>query len=343
MSEEPIDFVITWVDGNNPEWKELKQKYLTNDDKFDSRARRYRDWNNLRYLLRGIEKNASWANHIYLVTPGHFPSWLNTENGKITVINQNDIVDEQYVPTFNNCAVELFLHKIPGLAENFVYMNDDMFIINKVSPSDYFFDGLPRDTVGLCPNQAIYSADGKGVYGIAVMNTRLVAKHFNKAEVLHNSGAKLLDLRNGSDLIKTIFMIPFNGLTGFSDVHTAYSYKKSTFKEVWEKAENDLRETCKYRFRGEFNVAHWCMRYWQICSGKFNVRSRRFSEFFDIHEFKDANKAVICINKRKKKMICINDNIDNDEQFEEIKDSINDAFLNIFPQKCSFEKEEKRS
>ena len=85
------------------------------------------------------------------------------------------------------------------------------------------------------------------------------------------------------------------------------------------------------------------MRYWQICSGKFNVRSRRFSEFFDIHEFKDANKAVICINKRKKKMICINDNIDNDEQFEEIKDSINDAFLNIFPQKCSFEKEEKRS
>lgn len=337
MESKKIDFVISWVDGNNEEWQDLRKQYKKEETGSDARKRRYRDWNNLHFLFRGIEKYANWVNHIYLVTPGHYPNWLNKNNDKITVIDQNTIVDKEYIPTFNNCAVELFIYKIPNLSEQFVYLNDDMFILKKIYPEDFFRDELPCDTVGLCPTQAIYSEDGKGVYGIAVMNTRLVAKHFDKKSILKNSRRKLFDIRNGSEIIKTICMLPFDGITGFSDVHTAYSFLRSTYEEVWSKAEDDLRDTCTYRFRGEFNVAHWCMRYWQICTGKFAVRSRKFSRFYDLHKAGDESIVEKCIRKHKRKMICINDNVDCEEDFPKMCTRINSAFNDIFPEKSSFE------
>ena len=55
---KPIDFVIIWVDGNDSEWKAEKDKY---DDAPKTHANsevRFRDWDNLRYWFRGVEKFA---------------------------------------------------------------------------------------------------------------------------------------------------------------------------------------------------------------------------------------------------------------------------------------------
>ena len=56
---------------------------------------------------------------------------------------------EKYLPTFNANTIELNLHRIEGLAEQFVYFNDDMFITDHVKPEDFFRDGHPMDTYGL--------------------------------------------------------------------------------------------------------------------------------------------------------------------------------------------------
>lgn len=40
----------------------------------------------LRYSLRSIEKYAPWVNHIYLVTNGQIPYWLNTSHPRLSVI-----------------------------------------------------------------------------------------------------------------------------------------------------------------------------------------------------------------------------------------------------------------
>ena len=58
---QDIDFVITWVDGNDLEWKREKAARLGNTDmdisvNADDRKERYRDWDNLRYWFRGMEK-----------------------------------------------------------------------------------------------------------------------------------------------------------------------------------------------------------------------------------------------------------------------------------------------
>ena len=235
MSDK-IDFVISWVDGNDPEWREKKNKALgiTDERKVDARNRRFRDWDNLIYLFRGISKYTPWVNHIYLVTPGQCPKWLNTNNPKITVVNQDDLFEDKSVlPTFNNCAVELMLHKIPGLSEQFVYMNDDMFILAPTPETDFFRNGLPCATISFSPALASFSEEGKGIYGIVTANTKIVAKHFKKREVLKANWKKYFDPRNGREIIKTLCCLPFGALVGFGDnMHIAYSFLKSTYEEV---------------------------------------------------------------------------------------------------------------
>ena len=60
---QDIDFVITWVDGNDLEWKREKAARLGHTDmdisvNADDRKERYRDWDNLRYWFRGVEKSS---------------------------------------------------------------------------------------------------------------------------------------------------------------------------------------------------------------------------------------------------------------------------------------------
>lgn len=49
-----IDFVITWVDSNDPVWQKEFKSYLPQDHRMnDIRTERYRNWDNLRYWFRG--------------------------------------------------------------------------------------------------------------------------------------------------------------------------------------------------------------------------------------------------------------------------------------------------
>ena len=49
--------------------------------------------------------------------------------------------DTSVLPTHNSHAVESQLHRIPGIAEHFLYSNDDMFFGRPVSPSLFFSPG----------------------------------------------------------------------------------------------------------------------------------------------------------------------------------------------------------
>ena len=83
---EPIDFVITWVDGTDPAWRAEKQHYSP-DAVSDDQEVRYRDWELLRYWFRGVEKFAPWVRTIHFVTWGHLPDLLNVENPKLHIVN----------------------------------------------------------------------------------------------------------------------------------------------------------------------------------------------------------------------------------------------------------------
>ncbi len=139
-----IDFVLLWVDGSDLRWLEEKNRYSDSGGivSASQSAARYRDWDNLQYWFRGVEKFAPWVNKIYFITWGHTPSWLNKAHPKLKIVNHRDFIPEEYLPTFNSNAIELNLHRIDGLSEHFVAFNDDMFIIDHVEARDFFIERI---------------------------------------------------------------------------------------------------------------------------------------------------------------------------------------------------------
>ena len=152
-SMDKIDVVYTWCDGEDPLFKQeridtLKRNGLPYVEKAQGAARFF-DNDELKYSLRSIEKYMPWVNHIYVVTNKQRPKWL-ANNPKISIIDHREIIPNDLLPTFNSVMIEMYLHKIPGLSEKYIYFNDDMFVNAPLSP-DFFFEN-DKPIVRLTPD-----------------------------------------------------------------------------------------------------------------------------------------------------------------------------------------------
>jgi UDP-N-acetylglucosamine-lysosomal-enzyme len=168
LAHEPIDIVYTWVNGSDPRflkskdyWKEiwagkktmpeLEIANYTNStnssnsslnvhdpaNEFAS-ASRYRDNNELRYSLRSLVKHAPWIRHVYIVTNGQIPHWLDLSYERVTLVPHADIYTNQsHLPVFSSPSIESHMHLIPGLSKRFIYFNDDVFLGAETWPDDF--------------------------------------------------------------------------------------------------------------------------------------------------------------------------------------------------------------
>jgi len=128
------------ISGKSPTFKEASFVWDLTDYRHseDISASRFEDNDELRYSLRSVEKHAPWVRHIFIVTNGQIPSWLNLDDERITVVTHSDIfVNKSHLPTFSSPAIESHLHRIPGLSEWFIYMNDDVLFGRDVWPDDF--------------------------------------------------------------------------------------------------------------------------------------------------------------------------------------------------------------
>ena len=139
---DKIDFVILWVDGNDSKWKRRRAFFSPEEKDNGSTENRFRDWGLLRYWFRGAECFAPWVNRIFFVTDGQIPPWLNREHPRLRIVSHEEYIPPQYLPTFNSNVIELWLHRIPELAEQFVLFNDDMYLIAPVASEDFFKRGF---------------------------------------------------------------------------------------------------------------------------------------------------------------------------------------------------------
>ena len=120
---QDIDIVITWVDMNDPAWKEEFNKYSHNPANEENGVidARFRDYGFLKYWFRGVEKFTPWVRKIHFVTSGQKPEWLDTKNAKLNLVDHKDFIPSEFLPTYNSVVIERYMHKIPGLSEKFVY------------------------------------------------------------------------------------------------------------------------------------------------------------------------------------------------------------------------------
>ena len=326
-----IDIVLCWVDNNDPQWQFEYCKYSNLTTDFSNNVR-FRDWDNLRYLFRGIEKFAPWVNKVHFITCGHKPEWLNLNAPKLNFIKHSDYIPERFLPTFNSHTIELNYHRIKDLSDKFIYFNDDTFLINDVAKERFFVNDLPCD---IAESNAITPCNGN-IYHILCNNINLINRYFSKRDVISKNMNKWFSLEYIKSWYRTIVLLPWNNFTGFVDPHLPNSYLKSTFEKLWMLEPEVLEQTCSSRFRDNTNVNQYLMRYWRLCSGEFvpyNVY--KDSAFIPIC---DANVAMISdiIANQKKSIVCLNDT--NDVDFNKAKKMINKSFDRILPEKCSFEK-----
>lgn len=138
----PVDLVYTWVDGSDPVYLESRAwwvKKLGLNSPVSMNPIRFTDHNELKLSLRSAEAFLPWVRTVFIVTNAQVPQWLDTQHPKIKVVDAASLFpNPDYAPTFNSHAIEFQLHRIPGLSENFIYCNDDMFFGRPCSKSDFF-------------------------------------------------------------------------------------------------------------------------------------------------------------------------------------------------------------
>ncbi|MGX8712801.1 MAG: Stealth CR1 domain-containing protein [bacterium] len=331
-SNQPIDIVIPWVDGSDPEWqREFKKYSFQAMGRDDNSEIRYRDWDNLQYLFRGIEKFTPWVRKVHFITTGQKPKWLNLDAPKLHFVKHEDFIPKEWLPTFSVRPIELNLHRIEELSEQFIYFNDDYFLLKPVKKERFFRGGLPCDMAMLDTLNT-----GSSRSHVILNNVIFANRHFNKNKVIKSNTMKWLNPIYGTQMLRTLALMSFSSFPGFRNHHMPQAYLKSTFQKVWAEEKELLEEVSSHRFRDITDVNQYVFRYWQLLSGQFvpiNIvnDSYRFRTSED-----EIDKLVAAIKGQKRKVLVTYDS-ENISDFEALKNRINQAFEEILPDKSSFE------
>lgn len=330
---EKIDFVVTWVDGNDEKWKKQKEKYAPiGGGEAHVGVARYRDWDLMRYWFRGVDKFAPWVNNVFFVTCGQVPEWLNIRHPKLKLVSHEEYMPKDALPTFNSNAIELKIHEIKGLSEQFVLFNDDMFLIDHIEPTMFFYNGLPCDYASLDYIQP------RSDFWHAVLNDMiLINNNFSLKKCMTENRKIWLSLKDIRSSLRTIRLsYRRKYFCGIKSYHNAIPYLKSEFDAMWERFPEKLNKTVHHKFRCNEDNMHWLIRYWRLASGQFYPRSQRYSVLKSVICDKDVSHVTEIITHQKKKEICINDDYKG-EKFETMKRILQDAFTTILPEPSSFE------
>lgn len=327
-----IDFVVTWVDMDDPTWKTDFAKHSGKIDnlKNEMTEARFRDHGLLRYWFRGLEKFAPWVRKVHFVTCGQKPEWLNIDHPKLQLVNHSDYIPSQYLPVFNSTLIESYIHRIPDLAEHFVYFNDDFFIINHLTQERFFTNGLPNDIAAFRHNSGI------GLWSKTLKNNiRLINERFDKREVLSRDHDKWFHPSYGKRSRLTRLLKPYGKFITLITPHNAQPFLKSTFEEVWDYAGKQLTAVSVNRFRNTSDYTPELFRTWQICRSNFNP----YNTYKDTKMFPlilKSKQAVRAIEEQQYKLICLNDN-GHIRNYEAVMEQLNKAFQTILPEKSDFE------
>ena len=334
---EEIDFVVSWVDGNDPAWQKKRNQYRNNKEE-DFRVERYRDWGLLKYWFRGVESFAPWVRKIHFICDQDPPDWLNLNHPKLHIVYHKDYIPEEYLPTFSSHPIELNCFRIPELSDKFVYFCDDMYVIQRMKPSDFFRKGLPVDCAALNPlpsNALSPDSNDKRIFYIPLNDTEYLNREFDFRTCIRKNPGKWYNIQYGNYLIRNIVLSFYSRFVGFFVFHLGQPYLKSSFEEAWRNNADILDETCRHHFRDDHDVSQSFIRYRQLAEGNFIPGKPINHAVFHISE--NNQQIVSTIRNQKFPMICLNDGAVPEESFESIKAELIESFDSILPHKSEFE------
>ncbi|MGL4543561.1 MAG: Stealth CR1 domain-containing protein [Polymorphobacter sp.] len=231
-----IDAVITWVDGADPLHRRKRERHMAPGGVAlhanGINPHRWACADELGYCLRSIANNAPWINRIWIVTDAQQPDLAAVPaavRAKIAIVDHRALFagHEALLPTFNSLAIESLIWRIPGLAEQFIYFNDDVFLTAPLAPGDVFAGGKPV-LRGKWVDQSRLSADTAARADPALLNA------FTQINAAALAGF-------GSDRL-------------FASAHVIHPLRRSVFARLFESHKPAFLANMAHRFRdvGQF-------------------------------------------------------------------------------------------
>ncbi len=293
-----MDIVITYVNGNDPIWQKDYEKY-TNVPILE---KRFRDWGTLKYLMRGIEKHMPFIKNVFLVVShtSQVPKWANTENLKIVL--HKDIIPNEILPTFNCNPIELHLHNIEGLDEEYIYFNDDVFPVLDCKPEDFFREGK----IVLRFTKHIFVS---GMFKQITRNSDRVAR-------------RALGLKPS-----TVFLRP---------QHVCTPMLKSQCQEVYDIVKDELLRTSSSKTRLGENLNQYLFLDYMKLKG-LNINEAISKKHFSLALATEKALKKFLYHPTHN-FVCINDVKLSEERYDTLRAVLLETFEAILPQKSRFEK-----
>lgn len=321
-----IDLVYLWCDGTDPEFAARKAAgmkafghVLTEEN---AGSVRYVQHDELRYSLRSAFRNVPWIRHIFIVTDSQRPVWLK-DHPKVSVIDHREIIPAGRLPLFSSIAIEMYLDRIPGLSEYFLYANDDMFFNRPLGVSDFYdYDRCPVVWMSRGQEKEITKAAAESVLRDDSRKDWL--KTVVRAWMLYRK-------RRGLD-------IPF-----YTPAHSIDAYTKTFFRQTREDYP-ELEEANSAPFRTGDEISRVLFSYEMIhtyeCSvrfaGRVNFGARVRNRFFPVEMVTVLRDNVRKLKRDlrifRPKTFCFNN-------MQEEEGSESRAFLrSLFPEAAPWEK-----
>ena len=279
-----IDVVYTWVDGNNPNHKAKRRRYIGDEQSRSQKMylsnsdARFNDYDTLKYSIRSIFKYAPWVRNIYIVTDDQIPKWFR-QNNRVFIIDHSTVIPKKYLPTFNSHVIEYNLHNIPGLSKYFLYLNDDTMLGNNV----YYNDFISGSKIYLRINE-------KKIPENTGPANNYVFAWINMNILLNNKYSE----KNRNFLL-----------------HQATICDRDLLKKIIEEFPIEYDRTCKTKFRNKFNIPPIGF---SLYNGLYNDSVILNKKYISNHYLRLNNNINTNINnykliiKDKPKLVCINDN-----------------------------------
>lgn len=144
-----MDYVLPYVDGSDPVWRDQYRRTFGSNRMDDSR---FRSFDTLRYALRSVSQNMPFVDRVVLIvsTESQVPEWVNRET--VRIVLHDEFMPKEHIPTFSSSAIESDMWRIDGLSERFLYSNDDLFTMEPMTEDDFFDGNLPRLKFGASDN-----------------------------------------------------------------------------------------------------------------------------------------------------------------------------------------------
>lgn len=293
-----MDIVITYVNGLDPLWQKDYEAHTS----IPVLTKRFRDWGTLRYLMRGIEVNMPFIRKVHLVVArdSQVPKWVNRD--VVNVVLHEDIIPAEFLPTFNCNPIEMHLHRIKDLDEEYMYFNDDVFPMLPCKPTDLF-------------------VDGKGVLGMS--------RHLLSLDMFKK-------ICRNSDVVARKALGKRPQITFLRPQHVCTPMLRSECCELYESVEQDIRSSIS-KTRTAKNISQYLFLNYMYLKGKLinrRLSKRHFS--LGITSVEKLRKFIINPDRM---FTCINDVQLSEERYEELRRVLIESFDTRFPNKSKFENE----